>query len=224
MRLLLIEDEPQMVEALKAAFARHDILVDAVSTIADAELVGADAVYDAALLDRQLPDGDGLRFVAGLRKRGNTLPVIVLTAMGHVPDRVAGLDHGADDYLCKPFDFDELLARLRAVLRRPEALATPVVTIGRLSFDSAHREARINGQPIGLPRRELLLLEGLVRRAGRMVPRATLMETVFGFDDEIQSNALDSHISRLRRRLTDADAGVAINVVRGVGYLLREVA
>lgn len=224
MRLLLIEDEPQMVEALKAAFARHDILVDAVSTIADAEFVSADAVYDAALLDRQLPDGDGLRFVATLRKRGNTLPVIVLTAMGQIPDRVAGLDLGADDYMCKPFDFDELLARLRAVLRRPDALASPVITIGRLSFDPAHREARVNGRPIGLARRELLVLEGLIRRAGRMVPRSILMETIFGFDDEIQSNALDSHISRLRRRLAEADAGVAINVVRGVGYLLRGVA
>ncbi|MFZ5675153.1 MAG: response regulator transcription factor [Pseudomonadota bacterium] len=222
MRLLLIEDEPQMVEALKAAFARHDILVDAVSTIADAELIGADAAYDAALLDRQLPDGDGLRFLAGLRKRGSTLPVIVLTAMGHVPERVAGLDLGADDYICKPFDFDELLARLRAVLRRPEALASPLITIGRLSFDPTHREAHAKGLPISLPRRELLVLEGLVRRAGRMVPRAHLMETVFGFDDEIQSNALDSHISRLRRRLAEADAGVAINVIRGVGYLLRE--
>lgn len=224
MRLLLIEDEPQMVEALKAAFARHDILVDAVSTIADAEFVSADAIYDAALLDRQLPDGDGLRFVATLRKRGNTLPVIVLTAMGQIPDRVAGLDLGADDYMCKPFDFDELLARLRAVLRRPDALASPVITIGRLSFDPAHREARVNGRPIGLARRELLVLEGLIRRAGRMVPRSILMETIFGFDDEIQSNALDSHISRLRRRLAEADAGVAINVVRGVGYLLRGVA
>lgn len=224
MRLLLIEDEPQMVEALKAAFARHDILVDAVSTIADAEFVSADAVYDAALLDRQLPDGDGLRFVAALRKRGNTLPVIVLTAMGQIPDRVAGLDLGADDYMCKPFDFDELLARLRAVLRRPEALASPVITIGRLSFDPALREVRVNGRPIGLARRELLVLEGLIRRAGRMVPRSILMETIFGLDDEIQSNALDSHISRLRRRLAEADAGVAINVVRGVGYLLRGVA
>ncbi|MBK1866017.1 response regulator transcription factor [Aestuariivirga sp. YIM B02566] len=224
MRLLLIEDEPQMVEALKAAFARHDILVDAVSTIADAEFVSADAVYDAALLDRQLPDGDGLRFVATLRKRGNTLPVIVLTAMGQIPDRVAGLDLGADDYMCKPFDFDELLARLRAVLRRPEALASPVINIGRLSFDPALREARVNGRPIGLARRELLVLEGLIRRAGRMVPRSILMETIFGLDDEIQSNALDSHISRLRRRLAEADAGVAINVVRGVGYLLRGVA
>lgn len=222
MRLLLIEDEPQMVEALRAAFARHDILVDAVTTIADAELIVADTVYDAALLDRQLPDGDGLRFLAALRKRGAALPVIVLTAMGHVPERIAGLDRGADDYICKPFDFDELLARLRAVLRRPEALASPLIAIGRLSFDPIHREARVKDEPISLPRRELLVLEGLIRRAGRMVPRTHLMETVFGFDDEIQSNALDSHISRLRRRLADADAGVAINVIRGVGYLLRE--
>lgn len=222
MRLLLIEDEPQMVEALRAAFARHDILVDAVATIADAELIVRDGAYDAALLDRQLPDGDGLRFVASLRKRGDTLPVIVLTAMGHVPDRVAGLDLGADDYICKPFDFDELLARLRAVLRRPETLAAPSIAIGRLTFDPTHREVRVNGVPLCLPRRELLVLESLVRRAGRMVPRANLMEAVFGFDDEIQSNALDSHISRLRRRLAEADAGLVINVIRGVGYLLRE--
>lgn len=222
MRLLLIEDEPQMVAALRAAFARHDILLDAVATIADAELIIADTAYDAALLDRQLPDGDGLRFVAALRKRGDRLPVIVLTAMGHVPERVAGLDLGADDYICKPFDFDELLARLRAVLRRPEALASPSITIGRLGFDPTHREARVNGAPLSLPRRELLVLESLVRRAGRMVPRAQLMEAVFGIDDEIQSNALDSHISRLRRRLAEAQAGVVINVIRGVGYLLRE--
>lgn len=222
MRILLIEDEPQMVEALSAALARHDILVDAVSTIADAELIVQDAAYDAALLDRQLPDGDGLRFVAALRKRGDALPVIVLTAMGHIPERVAGLDLGADDYICKPFDFDELLARLRAVLRRPEALASPSITIGRLTFDPTHREARVKDQPLSLPRRELLVLESLARRAGRMVPRANLMEAVFGFDDEIQSNALDSHISRLRRRLSEADAGVVINVIRGVGYLLRE--
>lgn len=222
MRLLLIEDEPQMVEALRAAFARHDILIDAVSTIADAEHIVQDTAYDAALLDRQLPDGDGLRFVAALRRRRNALPVIVLTAMGHVPERVAGLDLGADDYICKPFDFDELLARLRAVLRRPEVLVAPLIAIGRLTFDPTHREARIGGEPLSLPRRELLVLEGLMRRAGRMVPRANLMEAVFGFDDEIQSNALDSHISRLRRRLAEADAKVAINVIRGVGYLLRE--
>lgn len=222
MRILLIEDEPHMVDALRAALTQHDILLDAVATLADARLVIKDTAYDAALLDRQLPDGDGLQFVAGLRRQGDTLPVIVLTAMGEVTQRVTGLDLGADDYICKPFDFDELLARIRAVLRRPDTLSSPVIAIGRLGFDVAHRSVLVRGEPVQMPRRELLVLEALIRRSGRMVPRANLMAAVFGVDDDVQSNALDSHISRLRRRLAEADAGVVINVIRGVGYLLRE--
>lgn len=222
MRILLIEDEPQLAEALRAALTQQGILADAAATLADALLLAKDTAYDAALLDRQLPDGDGLAFVRTLRDHGDTLPVIVITAMGHVPDRIAGLDLGADDYISKPFDFDELLARLRAVLRRPDALSTPAITIGRLTLDTAHREVLVGSLPLAMPRRELLVLEALLRRAGRMVPRANLMDAVFDADDDVQSNALDSHISRLRKRLTDAHAGVVINVVRGVGYLLRE--
>ncbi len=222
MRILLIEDEPHMVDALRAAFTQHDILLDAVATLADARLVIKDTAYDAALLDRQLPDGDGLQFIAALRRQGDTMPVIVLTAMGDVTQRVTGLDLGADDYICKPFDFDELLARIRAVLRRPDTLSSPLIAIGRLGFDVAHRSVLVRGEPVQMPRRELLVLEALIRRSGRMVPRANLMAAVFGVDDDVQSNALDSHISRLRRRLAEADAGVVINVIRGVGYLLRE--
>lgn len=151
-----------------------------------------------------------------------TLPIIVITAKGEVPDRITGLETGADDYLAKPFVFDELLARLRAVMRRSETLRPALISVGRLLFDPTYCDIIVSGQRLEMPRREALVLECTVRRAGRMVPRPALMEAVFGFDDEIQSNALDSHISRLRRKLAASHAGVVINVIRGVGYLLRE--
>lgn len=222
MRILLVEDEPQLVAALRAAFARHNLVMDHVGSLFDAELILNDGVYDALLLDRQLPDGDGLSLIPKLRSNGLTLPIIVLTAKGRVPERISGLETGADDYMAKPFDFDELLARLRAVLRRPGLAQSQIITVGRLSFDMAYRDVLVGNCRLEMPRREMLVLESLVRRVGRMVPRPALMEAVFGFDDEIQSNALDSHVSRLRRKLAGAKAGVVINVIRGVGYLLRE--
>ncbi len=211
-----------MAAALRVALTRHDMVIDHVSTLCDAELVIGDGAYDALLLDRQLPDGDGLDLVPKIRRKGLTLPIIVITAKGEVPDRITGLETGADDYLAKPFVFDELLARLRAVMRRSETLRPTLISIGRLSFDPTYCDVSVSGRRLNIPRREALVLECLVRRAGRMVPRPTLMEAVFGFDDEIQSNALDSHISRLRRKLAASEAGVVINVIRGVGYLLRE--
>ncbi|TGQ56858.1 response regulator transcription factor [Mesorhizobium sp. M1C.F.Ca.ET.193.01.1.1] len=223
MRILLVEDEPEMVSALRSALKRHDMVVDHAASLQAAEgFVAADG-YDAILLDRQLPDGDGLALVPRLRKARNTTPVLMLTARGDTADKVDGLDMGADDYLAKPFAFEELLARLRALLRRPATIETQAIRAGHLTLDVGHREASIRGEPFTLPRRELLVLETLMRRTGRMVQREALMEAVFGLDDEIQSNALDTHVSRLRRKLTEADSGVAINGIRGVGYLLREI-
>jgi DNA-binding response OmpR family regulator len=224
MRVLLVEDEPEMASALRSALVRHDMIVDHVSSIAAAESVLDDRVHDAIVLDRQLPDGDGLSLIPILRASGNTLPILILTARGDLIDRVAGLEYGADDYLGKPFAFEELLARLRALMRRPASMQAHVARLGRLSFDFTHQEAAVDGKPLDMPRRELLVLAALVRRMGRMVQRSFLMEAVFGLDDEIQSNALDTHVSRLRRKLADADAGVTINGIRGVGYLLRELA
>jgi DNA-binding response OmpR family regulator len=222
MRVLLVEDEPEMVSALRVALKRHDMVVDHAPNLSEAEVIVADGNYDAVVLDRQLPDGDGLSLIPKLRAGGNIVPVLVLTARGELADRVAGLDNGADDYLAKPFAFEELLARLRALLRRPAHVQSDVVRVGRIAFDFVHREASIAGTPLEMPRRELLVLETLLRRMGRMVQRSALMEAVFGLDDEVQPNALDTHISRLRRKLGDADAGVTVNGVRGVGYLLRE--
>jgi len=222
MRILLVEDEPEMVSALRAALKRHDMVVDHAGSLLEAEGFVAVDGYDAILLDRQLPDGDGLTLVPKLRAARNMTPVLMLTARGDTGDKVDGLDMGADDYLAKPFAFEELLARLRALLRRPAAIETQTIRAGHLSLDVGHREASIHGEPLTLPRRELLVLEALMRRTGRMVQREALMEAVFGLDDEIQSNALDTHVSRLRRKLADADGGVVINGIRGVGYLLRE--
>jgi two-component system OmpR family response regulator len=220
-RVLLVEDEPEMAAALAAALKGHDMVVDRVATIGMAEEALLTNGYGAILLDRQLPDGDGLSLIPRLRARGVQAPVIVLTAQGDLADRVAGLDTGADDYLAKPFAIEELLARLRAVLRRPSDMPTEILQLGQLTYSAEHRQASVAGVVMTLPRRELLVLETLLRRSGRTVARSALEEAVYGFDDEIQSNALDTHVSRLRRRLADADAGVEIHAIRGIGYLIR---
>ena len=222
MRILLVEDEPEMAAALSAALKGYDMVVDHVPTLADAEEAIAADVHAAVLLDRRLPDGDGLSLIPKVRARVDGIPIIVLTARGDLADRIAGLDSGADDYLTKPFSVEELLARLRAVLRRPAGLQSSHMRAGRLPFDFSHREASVEGRLLELPRRELLVLEALLRRLGRTVLRPTLEEAVYNFDDEIQSNALDTHVSRLRRKLTDANAGVEIHGIRGVGYLLKQ--
>lgn len=223
MRLLLIEDEPELAAAIAARLTSEGFVVDAFGTLGDAIEAVMTTEYRAVLLDRRLPDGDGLSLLPVLRTRPVTPPVIVLTALDDVPDRVAGLDAGAADYLIKPFAFDELLARLRVLFRRHagSAAADSSMTIGRLSYDLSQREPSVGGKGLNLPRRELAILDALVRRAGRVVLREHLESQVYGFEDDIRSNALEAHISRLRKRLTDAGAGVTVHGIRGVGYMLR---
>ena len=221
MRILLVEDEIEMAAALRAALARRGFVVDRVRTLEDAHIALKESGVRAVLLDRRLPDGDGLSLLPVLRAMADPPPVIVLTALGQTMERVEGLDAGADDYLVKPFELDELLARLRAVTRRRAGAAVEPLTLGALSFDMVHREAQVSGQPLQLPRREIALLDVLLRRAGRVVLRETIEAALFGFDDAPASNTLDSHVSRLRRRLSDAGAGVAIHALRGVGYMAK---
>jgi DNA-binding response OmpR family regulator len=172
MRILLVEDEAEMAAALASALKRYDMVVDHAPSLAEAEEAIAADVHGAVLLDRQLPDGDGLALIPKLRARADGVPIIVLTARGDLADRIAGLDSGADDYLAKPFAIEELMARLRAVLRRPTGLKSDVVRAGRLAFDFGHREASVDGAPLDLPRRELLVLEALLAGwAGRSSAR-----------------------------------------------------
>ncbi len=222
MRILLVEDEPELAAATASRLTSEGFVVDHVACLGDAIEAVMSTQYRAVLLDRRLPDGDGLSLLPVLRTRSTRAPVIVLTALDDIPDRVAGLDAGAEDYLIKPFAFEELLARLRVLFRRDGAAAPlPQVTVGRLAYDLAARELRIGGTSVVLPRRELAILDVLIRRAGRVVLREHLESQIYGFDDDISSNALEAHISRLRKRLADAEAGVVLHGIRGVGYMLR---
>ncbi|HEX8450242.1 MAG TPA: response regulator transcription factor [Allosphingosinicella sp.] len=222
MRILLVEDQPELGATLAERLKAEGYVVDLAASLGEAieAVLGAD--YRLVLLDRRLPDGDGLSLLPVLRTRPTSPPAIVLTALDDVPDRVAGLDAGAEDYLIKPFALDELLARIRVLLRRSGAGSrTPSVVVGGLEYDLGSREARIDGLPLPLPRRELAILDALARRAGRVVMREHLESQVYGYDDEISSNALEAHISRLRKRLSEAGAGVMLHGVRGIGYMLR---
>ena len=175
------------------------------------------------LLDRTLPDGDGLSLVAAVKSRPNPPPVIILSARDRIADRVQGLDAGADDYLIKPFAFGELLARLRAAARRKSSphAKTPPVALGNLTFDADARQVDVGGSTINLPRRELALLEILLRGSGRVLQREFLETELFGIDSDSSTNALETQVSRLRRRLTAAGADIEVRTVRGIGYMIR---
>ena len=222
MRVLLVEDEPDLANALAAALRRHHMLVDVARSLRAAEHAAFDAASDVILLDRRLPDGDGMALLDLLAHTEPRAAVVMLSAMADTADRVAGLDRGADDYLAKPFALDELLARMRAVVRRPSARKPRTLQLGRLRFDTDMRHAFVNGTPLALPRRELLALEVLLRNKQCTVLRSALLERVYEEGNDPKSNSLDANLSRLRSRLDGADAGVEIHAIRGVGYLMRE--
>nr|WP_241900271.1 response regulator transcription factor [Stenotrophomonas maltophilia] len=207
MRILLVEDDPDLSRALQSGLERQGVVADVVGSLAEAALALREPVHQLLLLDRQLPDGDGAGFVASARALRPNLAVIMLTAKGTLSDKVEGLDVGADDYLVKPVAIEELMARIRAVSRRPSAMVTPSLRLGRLEFDFESLQAQVEGQPLALPRRQVLVLQALAMRQGRTVTRSALEAAVYGFDDEIQSNALDAHISKLRKALQQAGAG-----------------
>jgi DNA-binding response OmpR family regulator len=221
MRILLVEDEPEMADALRKVLEKERFVVDSAGDLATAEKTIDHDLHNLVILDRTLPDGDGLALMCRLRKGSTHVPVIVLSARGSLADRVHGLDQGADDYLPKPFALEELLARIRALRRRPQQVRANEIHAGRLVFGVDDEEVSVGGVRLELPRRELRVLATLLRRLGRTVVRESLEEAVYGFDDEIQSNSLDSHVSRLRRKLADTNAGLEIHSIRGVGYLIK---
>jgi DNA-binding response OmpR family regulator len=221
MRLLLVEDEARLGALLQATLTDAGFAVDRVVTLEDARAEADRAIFDAILLDRGLPDGDGLTLVDELRARRNATPVLVMTARDAVPDRVAGLDAGADDYLVKPFASEEMLARVRALLRRPGGSLGRVLEAGALRFDTAERAVSVHGAPMPLPRHELAALECLLRRVGRVVTKESLIEQLYAGEDEPASNAVPVHIHNLRRKLEATEAGVEIATFRGLGYMLK---
>lgn len=223
MRLLLVEDDPLLGRTLQERLSGAGFVVDRVVAGVDAEAAVAASPYPLAILDRRLPDGDGVARIAVLRAFRPDIRIIVLTALDATLAKIDGLNAGADDYLTKPIDPDELIARVRAALRRPGGALQPPIACANLSYDPANREFRVDGEPVFLKRRELLILETLMMRARRVVQRQTFLDQVYGFNEEVQSNTLDAHISRLRAKLLELGAGVVIHPIRGVGYMLTEI-
>lgn len=220
MRVLVVEDDPQLGPWLRDTLATAFGSSDMVTTLDEAKAAVAVRNFELVVIDRGLPDGDGLALLPNLRQQKPSPATVVLTALDDPIDIARALDDGADDYVAKPFEPIELVARAKAVLRRLFLDRGAVVNIGNLSYDIVNRVVFIDQNPIVVPRRELAILEAMVRRTGRVVLRETLEVAAYGFEDEIQSNAIESHVSRLRRRLRDANCKVAIRPVRGLGYLL----
>ncbi|MBT4934649.1 MAG: response regulator transcription factor [Rhodospirillaceae bacterium] len=223
MRLLLVEDNQRLAETTKEGLEKESFTVDWFDTVGESEAAIETVSYDAIVLDLGLPDGDGMDILKQLRARKSSTPVLILTARDGVEDRVKGLDGGADDYLLKPFAMAELIARIRALLRRPGGALGLTLTAGNVSFDTAAREVRVGDNVISVSRREMGVLEQLMRRYGRVVPKDVLLEDkLYGFGEEVTSNSVEVHISRLRKRLSKAHADISVHTLRGVGYLLSE--
>ena len=223
MRVLLVEDTERLQILIAAALRQTGFAVDAFGTIAEAEQAVQLVAYDGMLLDIGLPDGNGMKLMSSLRGSGKTLPIMLLTARDDIASVVDGLNGGADDYLRKPFDIEELVARVRALLRRPGAAFQPVLAIGNLQLDSKEMRATVAGTMVGLSRREACALEVLMRNAGRVISKAVLEEALYGFDEEVSSNALEVLVHRVRKKLLHADAKPEIHTLRGIGYILQDV-
>lgn len=221
MRILIVEDHPELGSYTAEGLRQSGFVTDLVPDLAGAEAALAAGRFDAMVLDLGLPDGDGLSWLAGQRRAGLGLPVVVLTARDALDDRLKGLDGGADDYVVKPAALAEIAARLRAVLRRGGQPQPSRLIAGHLEFDPVSREASIGGQALTLSRRDTDILEILIRRFGRVVPRELIEDGIFSFDDVAGPNALEVSMHRLRKRLAQAEAGVAIHTLRGIGYLLQ---
>ncbi len=218
MRILLVEDEERLGTFISLGLREELYIVDYVRDGAAALDFAASAEYDVIILDVRLPQRDGFSVCRQLRSQANQTPILMLTAMNTVDDRVRGLDSGADDYLVKPFAFRELLARLRALTRRLPALQETTLKVENFELDLLRHEARRNGQVIGLSAREYHLLEYLVRHQGQVLTRTQIAEQVWGYDFDAQSNIVDVYIRFLRRKLDDAFEPKLIQTVRGVGY------
>jgi two-component system response regulator QseB len=216
MRILIVEDDPMIGASIRTGLRQDGYTADWARDGNSAELAVATNEYDAILLDLGLPGRSGLELLTQWRRKRNTVPILIITARDSVEDRIAGLDTGADDYLVKPFALNELAARLRALLRRRSGRATPVIEHGPLQLDPATHEVRLNGNPIKLSGREFALLHALLQAPGVPLSRSQLEDRLYGWEEEIGSNAVEVHIHALRRKI----GSELIRNVRGVGYMV----
>jgi two-component system response regulator QseB len=220
MRVLVVEDDPVLQDGLTVGLGIHGVTAEGVGTCADALAALETTAFDAVVLDVMLPDGSGFDVLRTLRQRNDTVPVLLLTALDAVSDRIRGLDDGADDYLGKPFDLDEVAARLRALRRRSVGRATPGIVWQDLELDPVRRAATLGGEPLGLSRREFTVLLALVERPGIIQSKADLEALLYGWQEEIESNAIEVHIHNLRSKI----GRERIETVRGLGYRMRQKA
>ncbi|HEX5342562.1 MAG TPA: response regulator transcription factor [Duganella sp.] len=214
MRLLLVEDDPMIGESIEEGLRGESYAVDWVRDGGAVELALSGFAYDLMLLDLGLPGKQGMEVLRAVRARGDDLPVLIITARDGTPARVEGLDAGADDYLVKPFDLDELLARIRALLRRRVSRTRSVIEHGGLTLDLASHEATLNGQPVKLSAREFSVLRALLDNPGSVVSKSQLEEKLYGWNSEVESNTVDVYVHHLRKKF----GSDFIKNVRGVGY------
>ncbi|OAI27633.1 two-component system response regulator [Methylosinus sp. R-45379] len=222
MRVLMVEDEPEMAKLVAGKLARSGFVADRVGSLDETMEALRQHKYSLVLLDRRLPDGDAISILPEIRRAQPSIRIVMLTARNAVEDRIEGLDAGADDYVTKPFDANELIARVRACLRRPGGEAATPIAVGRIVFHPDTRDVSVDGALVLFHKRERALLDILLLNAGRAVLRDRLLAEIYGFADDVQATALSMLVSRLRRRLLDLDAGVEIHTARDVGYLLTE--
>ena len=221
MRILVVEDEAKMAALLKRGLAEENYAVDVAATALDAVWLGTESAYDAIILDVTLPDGNGFEVLRRLRQAGRWAPVLMLTAKDRIADRVAGLDSGADDYLTKPFSFDELLARVRALLRRGGEARPAILSAGTVTLDPATRQVTVEGRLVDLTAREYTLLEYLLRHAGMVLSRTRIREHVWDEAFDGDSNIVDVYIRYLREKIDRAFGIELIETVRGAGYRIK---
>jgi DNA-binding response OmpR family regulator len=218
LRILIVEDDERLARGMEASMGAGGFVVDVVGCGEEALDVLAAETYNVVVLDLGLPDIDGLEVLRSLRRGGNATPVLILTARDAVSDRINGLDRGADDYLAKPFHPRELESRLRALIRRSQGTADPVLRVGHLSLDRSTRVVALGRSVVDLRRREMAVLETLMNRPGKVVTKQRLNSEVFAFADAVAPNALEVYVGRLRRKLMPD--GPTIRTIRGLGYML----
>ena len=220
MRILLVEDNERLSEAIKESLYKAGFEVDAMAEGEEALSVARQQPYDAIVLDLGLPDIDGMKVLESLRNQKNAVPVLVLTARDTLTDKISGLNSGADDYMVKPFEVDELIARLKALLRRPSQAIGTVIKLNNLSFDTVSRSVQIENKIIDLSRREFDLLEQLIHAAEKVVTKKSIEQRIYSYGETGSANSIEVLVHRLRKKLDEHAADIEIHTLKGIGYMM----